>query len=299
MIVGGSGFIGYNLIDSLLEANYDICVVDKKTSDYSNLTNLSFSVKTYQIDIKKSIDYVFEIEKPEIVYYLIDSMTDDIVDSIKLDILGFVNVLKLSVKYKVHKVIFVSNFDVSYDDCATCSHRNRYDLPHLQLDELHKYMAEMYLQYFKTEYNLEYVSLRSSIVYGYKEFDNWSDNIIDTLIKNSFKNKNVVFDVQKDTYINLLYIGDLISAMIHSLRDDISGIYNIYDQYYTYEEIVEKVEQRISRKVNVIWGDKNKKMKKLDRLEINSLINFGWQPLVDINAGIYSVCKKFFKNFSI
>jgi len=133
LVVGGSGFIGYNLVLSLYEVDYHVAVVDKVLRKFTEL-NLS----QYGIDLHDDIalDKVFEIEKPQMVYYLVTSNVDypdseDVYHYVNLDVLGLVRTLHKCKKYNVEKIIFVSSFDISYDDCADCMHRNRYTIPNM------------------------------------------------------------------------------------------------------------------------------------------------------------------------
>jgi UDP-glucose 4-epimerase len=292
-VIGGSGFIGYNLVLSLYEIDYSIVVVDKIVRKFNELQLTQYQISPTN---DEEIERVFSTERPQVVYFLVTSNIDfqnplNAYHYVTLDVMSLLSVLDKCVKYGIEKIIFVSSFDISYDDCSECVHRNRYSLPNLYLRGLNSFACEMYLQYYKDNYDLNYVSLRSSTVYGFKYFDDWQDNSIFTYIEKTLLGQPIVLEDNKESFANFLYIGDLVAALIHSLRKDVSGIYNVYNKYYSFSDLITKIEKYSGKKAKVEWGTRYKKMKNMEILSISSLSNYGWNPLVDLDAGIYSICK--------
>jgi UDP-glucose 4-epimerase len=284
MILGG-GFIGYNLAIGFHESEYQVTLVDKKHFNENKY------FKAYQLNIKNGLDKIFQKESPDVIYYMIDDSfykrTDDqLLYYMHLDNYNFLKVLSLALKHGVKKIILASNFEISHDDCDSCLNLNKYKLSSLLPQDINKFSNELYLQYFKEKHNIDFVSLRFAQVYGYKESNFWSDNLIDSLITGSLKKKTIKIDQHEDDSTNLIYIGDTISALIFSLRNEISGIYNVTDKYYPFKDIINAVEGKINKKTDVLFDNGKNLKKQKNNFRLNHLTFHGWKPIVSLESGI-------------
>jgi len=282
IMILGAGLVGYNLGIGFYESDYDVLIVDKKNVQKTNY------FKFKQQNIKNRLEQLFEKEKPNVVYYLIDEKLErdnkNLLYYIHLDIYNFIQVLNLCVQHKVKKIISLSWYELSPDECSGCINSNKYSLPNLDSKYINKFTNELYCQYFKDNHGLDFVSLRMPEIYGYKKLDFWSNNIVDTIVRKSLKNKLIELDANKEDCINLLYIGDAVTALIYSLKDDISGIYNVTGKFYTYEEVVKEICKFLKVKVNFT---KSKIMNRVkEKYRITFLNCYGWKPIVSLLGGI-------------
>lgn len=113
LVTGGAGFIGSNIVSKLVEMGYNTVVIDNLLTGNKEYVNPK--AKFYQMDINSSeVEEVFRKEKiTHIIHHAaqIDvqrSIQDPLLD-IKNNIIGTVNILELSKKYNIKKIIYASS----------------------------------------------------------------------------------------------------------------------------------------------------------------------------------------------
>ncbi|MDT2293821.1 NAD-dependent epimerase/dehydratase family protein [Paenibacillus larvae] len=113
LVTGGAGFIGSHVVDAYIQEGYEVVVVDILST--GTLLNVHPKAKFYQVDIRsKELNRVFDEERPDIVNHhaaqksVPKSWEDPMLDA-DINILGLMNILQLSVEYKVQRIIFASS----------------------------------------------------------------------------------------------------------------------------------------------------------------------------------------------
>lgn len=166
LVTGGSGFIGSHLIARLLRLNHSVVNLDKTRRQIKE-------VKFYKADInhRKSLEKIFQREKPEVVYHL--AAKTGVRESInqpqvyfQTNVLGTLNLLEAAVKYGVKGFFFASSSSVygnqkkapfKETDCA--------DKP-ISPYAASKRAAELLIYAYHQLYQLSAVIFRLFTVYG-------------------------------------------------------------------------------------------------------------------------------------
>jgi len=173
LVTGGAGFIGSNIVDSLLHLGHNVTVIDNESSGVHEKFYWNDKAKNYKYDICnyeeilplfKNIDYVFHLAaeariQPAIINPLL---------AIKTNVLGTANVLQASRENKVKRVIYsttssyygrknsLPNVETQQEDCL-----NPYSISKVTGDKLCKMYFDLY--------GLETITLRYFNVYGHRE----------------------------------------------------------------------------------------------------------------------------------
>ena len=170
LVTGGAGFIGSHVVDLCLEAGHEVVVVDNLST--GRLSNLNPKAKFYQVDIRSpELEKVFEAERPEVVDHhaaqmdVRRSVADPVYDA-DINILGGLNILNLSVKYGVRKIIYISSGGAVYGEPVYLPCDEKHPVQPLCPYGATKYMLELYLYMYKQTYGLDYSVIRYPNVYG-------------------------------------------------------------------------------------------------------------------------------------
>lgn len=181
LVTGAAGFIGSHLVDRLLTDGYQVIGIDNFNDYYDpkvkeeNLESaLQFkSFKLYREDILnfKGLTQIFKSERPQKIVHL--AARAGVRPSIKnpelyaqVNVLGTVNLLKLSVDFKVKQFIFGSSSSV---------YGNSKKLPFRENDPCEdiispygaaKRAAEFFVETFYRNFKLKSTILRFFTVYG-------------------------------------------------------------------------------------------------------------------------------------
>src|SRR3989344_4862123 len=110
LVTGGLGFIGSWVVDSLIEKNHEVIIIDNLST--GNKENLNKKAKLYQLDIRdKKLSEILEKEKPDYVFHLaaqinVRNSLENPKNDADINILGTLNLLDSCLKYKIKKIIF-------------------------------------------------------------------------------------------------------------------------------------------------------------------------------------------------
>jgi len=171
LVTGGAGFIGSNLVDRLIEENFDVVVIDNLESGYSK--NLNSKAEFYQLDLTKKeneetilsalngVDYVFHLAALPRVQPSIEN-PQKYHDA---NVNATLRMLKLSNEAGVKRFVFTSSSAV-YGDTDEFPTSESAELNPLSPYGLHKLIGDQYCKLFSSIYDLETVCLRYFNVFG-------------------------------------------------------------------------------------------------------------------------------------
>ncbi|MGD9898699.1 MAG: GDP-mannose 4,6-dehydratase, partial [Calditrichaceae bacterium] len=181
LVTGGAGFIGSNLIDTLLGQNMEIVAVDnfdafydknikerniKQAMDYQNF-------HLYRTDIldRESLENIFRKHNPETIVHLaakagVRPSIDDPVGYMQTNIEGTTNLLELSKIHKIGKFIFASSSSVyGNNKKVPFSEKDPVDFP-ISPYAASKKAGELICYNYHHLYNMNIFALRFFTVYG-------------------------------------------------------------------------------------------------------------------------------------
>jgi len=113
LVTGGAGFIGSNLVDSLIDKGYHVIVIDNESASENEKFYWNSKAENYKINICdydrieslfSNVDCVFHLAAES----RIQSAIENPIRAVKVNCMGTVNILQASKKHKVKKVIYSS-----------------------------------------------------------------------------------------------------------------------------------------------------------------------------------------------
>lgn len=231
LVTGGAGFIGSHIVDRLIDEGNQVVVVDDLSTGRQD--NLNASAKFYKMDIcSPELADVFEIEKPDYVSHhaaqisVIRSMREPALD-VQLNILGSLNVIELSVKFGVRKIIYASTGGAIYGEPEYLPADEDHPVKPLAPYGINKHTVEHYLYLYGVNYGLNYTILRYANVYGPRQDPHGEAGVIAIFTQKMLSGQRPTIFGDGSSTRDYIYVGDVVSANMLALDHGDREIYNI------------------------------------------------------------------------
>jgi len=292
LVTGGAGFIGSHVADALIGKGYHVEIIDNLFTGLRK--NVPQKAVFHEVDIRsEKLNEVFERGSFDVVYHLAaqmdvrKSVADPAFDA-EANILGGINLLQNCKKHKVRKMIFSSTGGAIYGEQeafpASESHPQNPASPY----GISKLAFEKYLQFYKLEFNLNYISLRYANIYGPRQRGDGEAGVVAIFCQRLLAgNKAVIFGDGGQTR-DFTYVGDVVRANLLALDYNKCGAFNvgtgIETDVNTLFEYIKKATGSTQKQIHepALPGEQRRSV--IDFAAIKEAM--GWQPQVDIESGL-------------
>jgi UDP-N-acetylglucosamine 4-epimerase len=176
LVTGGAGFIGSNLVESLLDSgNYVVCLDNFSTGRRENLKKFTDNshFKLIEGDIRDYEDCIKAVEGIEIVFHqaALGSVPHSIKDPVSatdVNIGGFVKILFASKEAKVNRFIYAASSSTYGDHPDLPKVEEKTGKP-LSPYAITKYTDELIAENFSRNYGIDTIGLRYFNVFGRRQ----------------------------------------------------------------------------------------------------------------------------------
>jgi len=295
LITGGAGFIGSHMVDTLIKEGAKVVVVDNLSTGRKE--NLNPKAKFYEINIAEPrIEEILEKEKPEIIYHFaFFVLVPKSVENPLLDVDSIIGSVRILKKVKemggVKKIIFSSS-GFLYGNSQNLPIKETEPIMPISAYIVSKSAVENYLRFFKSAYNLPYVILRYSTVYGSRQTSGAMADYVRKL--SSGKQAEIWGDGSKTR--DYVFIKDVVNANLLAL--DVSEshpnpVFNIGTGVETtLNAVYKKIADLLGKKAQPIYypdrpGEQIRYC--LDNSKAKKELN--WEPRVNLDEGLKLVLK--------
>ena len=293
LVTGGAGFIGSHLVDALLKRSDHPIVVDDLSTGRKE--NLESRVPLYRTDIGDAAasEQVFAQERLDLVSHhaaqtdVRRSMANPAFDA-QVNIVGFVNVLQLCVKFKVRKVVFASSSAV-YPEPEAVPADETHPVRPVSAYGLSKYIGEIYLRFFSEAFGLRFTIFRYGNVYGPRQDPKGEAGVVAIFSQQMLTGVQPTLFGDGNKTRDYIYIDDVVSANLLAL--DGAGDGEIFNLGWGHEikdfEVFDSVRKAL--RVNGEPCYAPKRPGELDRIALNSdkaKRKLRWVPRVPFQQGI-------------
>ena len=202
VVLGGSGFIGSHVADELSKRGHKITIFDIKKSKW-----LRNDQKMHVGNILNSRDLEKIIKNAEVVFHfagladLTRSLKEPI-NTVRLNILGTVQVLELCRKYKIKRLVHASTIYVNSIEGG--------------FYRISKKAAEDYVEEYNKTYGLNYTILRFGSIYGLRS---GKTNGLRSIIQDSLNNNLISYGGSRKTARRYIHVLDVAKACADILKN--------------------------------------------------------------------------------
>jgi nucleoside-diphosphate-sugar epimerase len=110
LVTGSTGFLGSRIVETLLDKGYRVRALARKTSNIEHLQKLN--VEIYYGDVADSVSLEPAFADINFVVHAAADTKGDKIESLRTTINGTENIVSLSNKYKIDKLIYISSCSV-------------------------------------------------------------------------------------------------------------------------------------------------------------------------------------------
>lgn len=294
LVLGGNGFIGSHLIDSLVEARHTVRVFDRfKAGVSESAFNSSEHIEPFPGDFLNRSDLSNAVEGMEYVFHFISTTTpasaenDPLID-IETNIRMSVELFQECVSHGVKKVIFASTGGAIYGNSRgrplaedTVTHPTS---PYA----IGKLTIEHYLRYFKVKHGLESVTYRLSNPYGERQSLTARQGVIPIFLQHIAAGEPITVLGDGSMVRDYIYVKDAAAMIVTSFETATQHVYNLGSgQGVTVNELVSFMKKIAKREVVCITAPApptfvDRVVLKVDRFQSE----FPIRPKVGLEEGI-------------
>jgi len=296
IVTGGSGFIGSNLVEKLIELGHKVVVLDDlSTGRLSNLKNVKNKIEFYKINISKKNNLTDKyFKKVDWVFHL--AGLADIVPSIEnpkkyfdANVVGTLNVLEASKKAKVKKFIYAAS--------ASC-----YGIPkkyptneNSKIDPQYPYattknIGEQLVLHWNKVYKMSNISLRFFNAYGPKSRTTGAYGaVFGVFLAQKLANKPLTIVGSGNQTRDFIHVDDLVRAIIKAAQSKKVG--EVYNVGSGKEITVNRIAKLIGGKRIYIPkrpGEPDRSLADISKIKKD----LKWKPKIKIEKGVKELLSK-------
>jgi UDP-glucose 4-epimerase len=296
LVTGGAGFIGSNLVDKLIKNGHQVVVLDNLSAGNSskNLDHIKNKIEFVNIDVSSSQEAINKyFNKVDWVFHMagLADMLPSIMEPnkyFKANVIGTLNVLNASKKYKVKKFLYAASASCygtpskyPTDEKSKIDPQNPYALT--------KFLGEQLVINWAKVYSMFNVSLRFFNAYGPRSSIKGAyGSVFNIFLAQKLAGKPLTIVGDGNQTRDFIHVFDLVDATIKAVEKGKSGeVYNVGNGKETSVNLI----------ADILGGNKVSVPKRPGETE-RSIANISkirkdlnWQPKITIDEGVKMLIK--------
>lgn len=265
LVLGGCGFIGSHVAESLFAAGHQVSVFARPNADRRNLESLQESVEFIAGDFLNAEDIRRAVSDAEVVIHLVGSTLpgsslDNPVFDIQTNVVASVSLFKACVEAKVKKVVYVSSGGTVYGVPKADLINEGHTLDPINPYGLSKLSVEKYLGIYSYQYGIDHTVLRLSNPYGSRQRPGSGQGVIASWMDCIRHGRAIEIWGDGSTVRDYLTVGDAASAIVLAAEStSCSSILNVGSgQGHTLSQVLGLVEDAAGQPARIVRRDVRK-----------------------------------------
>ena len=231
LVTGGAGFIGSHVADTLLEAGYQVAVVDDLST--GRIENIPSRASFYQLDIRREgLEEIFQAARPDYVTH--QAARANVRESLEkpvlyadVNLVGSVNLLECCRKYEVKKFVYASTGGAVYGEPESLPVDESHPIRPLDPYGASKHHVEHHLHVSRHNSGLQFTTLRYPNVYGPRQDPHGEAGVVAIFTLKMLNNEAVTINGTGEQERDFLYVKDIARANLLALKAGECREYNL------------------------------------------------------------------------
>lgn len=310
LVTGGAGFIGSNLIESLLENDYQVVCLDNLATgsiknikgflDHNQFEFVEGDILDYPLLLKLAKG-AFAVSHQAALGSVPRSIKDPITTN-QVNIDGTLNVLKACVDSKVERMVYAASSSTYGDSKELPKVEDNIGNP-LSPYAVTKLVNEQYANVFHRVYGLNTIGLRYFNVFGPKQDPDGSyAAVIPLFIKAILSGNSPVINGDGNHSRDFTFVANAVQANIRSIEAPIKCYNTVYNiacgKRTTLNELVEFINEALGSKVEPKYQGEREGDIKHSLADITKARDWlSYNPEYDVQSGLKLAIEWYRKNF--
>ena len=285
IITGATGFVGSNLCKYLVGNNWEVSIISRPSSDYTNIDSIINKIEVFEYDgnIEELINY-FSEKKADVVFHLASlfivehesNQIDRLVDS--------------NVKFGVHilEAMKESNTKLLINTGTSWQHYHTAEYNPVDLYAATKQAFESLIKYYIEADNIRVITLKLFDTYG--ESDT-RPKLINLLHKFADNNKELNMSLGEQV-LDLVHVDDVVKAF-EKAYEYLVEVGVKYQEFgvgsknpIQLKDLINRFELVTGKRLNVIWGGRSYRKREVMKLWDSYEMLPGWKVEVNLEEGL-------------
>ncbi len=293
VVIGGGGFIGSHLCETLLAEGHEVTVFDRGES--RNLDSLKQKgAILFTGDFFNPEDVQRSLVNQEVVFHLLSTTVpqisnDDPSYDVETNVIGTLKFLDLARKAQVKKIIFASSGGTVYGIPQEIPIRENHPTDPTSSYGITKLTIEKYLNLYWVLHGLDYCILRLANAYGERQRPTATQGVIPVFLERTLRNNEIIVWGDGSVMRDYVFVSDISNAFVKALT--YSGEMKIFNigsgQGHSLGDVIHVIESVTGRPLKVKYTKGRSFDVPISVLDISRAKNYlDWVPTISLFEGI-------------
>jgi len=297
LVTGGAGFIASHVAELFIAQGHQVGILDNFST--GKRENIPQDAQFFEADItnREQVARVMSEFKPEVInHHAAHIQVGYSVQNPQFDatsnILGLLNIMEEARLNGVKKVMMASTGGAMYGDQPTPFHEGMKEQP-LSPYGVSKRAGELYLHYYYSQYQIPYVVLRYSNVYGPRQNPHGESGIVSIFAEKMLAGEQPIINGPGTNTRDYVHVRDVAQANLLALNHDSIGIFNIGTKTeVTANEVFHLLNDAMGTHFEEIHGPARPGEQVTSSLDYSlATRTLSWKPTISFSEGIQDLVK--------
>jgi UDP-glucose 4-epimerase len=297
LVTGGAGFVASHIVDRLINEGNEVVIVDDLSTGSEE--NLNPDARFYKMDIRSpELASIFEDEKPDYVSHhaaqvlVARSLREPMLDC-WLNIEGSINIIHLSQKYGVDKIIYASTGGALYGEPEYLPVDEDHPVNPLAPYGVSKHTVEHYLYMYGVNNGLNYAVLRYPNIYGPRQNPHGEAGVIAIFTQKMLDGEQPIIFGDGTATRDYVYIDDIVDANMLAMTNGDRLVCNLGSNVETsVNEIFDLLKEEFQFPLNPMRKPKRAgEVYRICLTNERAKAELGWSPKISFEEGVRRTVK--------